>query len=266
MVGKSVRCRKCNTTIEVPEPVPAESADSLADLFDEMDWDPLKRTSAAPDQMGGSCPHCHADMPTNATLCLDCGYHQGLNRQLKSMTKLTSIHNTEGASVVTKGVGVLTVLVLLGLTAIILLVQTGMNGPQFLVLYWITFVGLWIAREFLADLDGDSWVSRLPVVLFIGIGAIRLGYGMWHDMHRFGLLIVVMVVGGFLIVAGVESLVGSRFGQYRVVRLGTPIVIGLGGIVIVLLVWVLQQRGDGYFGSHYGGGGCGGGGCGGCGG
>lgn len=74
LAGKTVRCPKCSQPLTIPAPKPA-AGDSL---FDDI--------GLAPVVTGPTCTNCGASMPPNAVLCVKCGYHTKLGRQLGAVS------------------------------------------------------------------------------------------------------------------------------------------------------------------------------------
>jgi uncharacterized membrane protein YgcG len=122
----------------------------------------------------------------------------------------------------------------------------GINGPSFLIFFIIWLIGLRVALTVLRSKGHDYPFTTLACLgLFEGVGVFRIVDGHAHGLHRWGLLVVLMVIGGLLMFLRAE-----HFNQ--------------------------SGRGDGgscgsttsSCSSSSGGGGCGGGGggCGGCGG
>ena len=117
-----------------------------------------------------------------------------------------------------------------------------MKGPDFLVLYGGWFVITFGIVLVLRRQDHDNVMTTLAgLACFIGLGLARLIDGSAHGMHKWNLLIAMMIIGGFCFVIRLEqSSGGSSDGSSW---------------------WSSCSTGGGC-----GGGGCGGGGCGGCGG
>ncbi|MBI3898017.1 MAG: hypothetical protein HY308_06940 [Gammaproteobacteria bacterium] len=94
----------------------------------------------------------------------------------------------------------LTVLVLLSAYR----VQTGFDGPEFLVFYFfallLSFLGTYLLR-FFGEGDVPNYLSLL---IFEGIGVERLLYGLSQGMSKFFGLFVLMVFGFFFLTARTE--------------------------------------------------------------
>jgi len=115
-----------------------------------------------------------------------------------------------------------------------------MPGPTFLGLYFGWFILTWgcmlLVRHKVIDC---AWTTLGGLVLFEGLGVTRYIIGEAHEMHKWGFLFAMMMIGALFFLARTDSFQsGSGSGR------GST---GCGG-------------------GGCGGGGCGGGGCGGCGG
>jgi len=111
-----------------------------------------------------------------------------------------------------------------------------MNVPDFLTLYFVWFLVLWIAVLVVRKAGHDTpFTSVCGILLFEGLGAARYIDGSAHGLHRWDILFVMMA---------------------------------FGWLPFVLRARHFDQGGSGSCsgGGGCGGGGCGGGGCGGCGG
>jgi len=67
----------------------------------------------------------------------------------------------------------------------------------YLVLFFVTLFGGGIARAKLKQVPG---VGVLALVLFEAVGVIRIITGLEKGMHKFGFLLAIMIVGGFVFV------------------------------------------------------------------
>jgi hypothetical protein len=75
----------------------------------------------------------------------------------------------------------------------------GINGPSFLVLYFIWFLLTRLTVALLRARGHDTFQTTLAgLVAFEGLGLARIYDGSRHGMHNWDFLIVGMVVGGFL--------------------------------------------------------------------
>ncbi|MDH5355964.1 MAG: hypothetical protein OEY09_16090 [Gammaproteobacteria bacterium] len=109
----------------------------------------------------------------------------------------------------------------------------GMDGPSFIIFYFLLFLTLWIGSTFTRWMWKENIaISVVAFLIFEGIGTYRLFDGWSSGMRKFELLAVFMIIGGYIFFVRARHMRGSR---------------------------------DGSGGCSGGGGGCGGG-CGGCGG
>jgi hypothetical protein len=75
MVGMVVECPSCEQHIKVPGAAVAESAPEGPGAEPEE----AEAAPAAP-----SCPSCGVDMEADAVLCVQCGFHTKLGKQIKT--------------------------------------------------------------------------------------------------------------------------------------------------------------------------------------
>ncbi len=112
--------------------------------------------------------------------------------------------------------------------------SNSLDGPSFLSfiikIFLVTFIGSYLIRRFLLDLDQ---IRVIGFLIFESLCIYRLIWGYSHEMHKFGILFIAMIIGGFLYFLRFDS---------------------------------FQSQGSGGCGIGCGGGGGCGGGCGGCGG
>jgi uncharacterized membrane protein YgcG len=117
-----------------------------------------------------------------------------------------------------------------------------MKGPQFLIVYvlwfWLLFGALWILRRRGFE---RPFVDFIAALLFIGLGVARIIIGSAYGLHKFELLILLMIVGTIFLSSRLDRTGGGKSGSSN---------------------WWSSCSSGGGCGS----GGCGGGGCGGCGG
>ena len=76
LAGKRVKCPKCGAPLTTSRPQPKQPAadDSIADLLDEA--------GMTTSRSGQFCPSCGADMPSDAVICVECGYNKNLGRRM----------------------------------------------------------------------------------------------------------------------------------------------------------------------------------------
>ena len=132
-----------------------------------------------------------------------------------------------------------------GFVAVLVLVLsvpgTAMLGPAFLVYFGgILICGLILCAVLRANWGDQRVITLCGFLVYEGIGTVRLFWGVAHGMHKFDIMLAMMIFGGFLFFARASTLSN------------------------------MNSSGSGCSSSCSGGGGgcgssCGGGGCGGCG-
>lgn len=124
-----------------------------------------------------------------------------------------------------------------------------MSGPEFLLFYVIIFLFTWLGslalRSALAQYG--QLVTVVGLLVFESVGAARIATGLFRDMHKFGFLVLMMIMGGF-------------FFFIRFLPSSGPAAAGTCN----LLTTCSGSSGCGGGCGSSCGGGCGGGGCGGC--
>lgn len=74
--GKTVKCPKCQQPLPIPQPAKSASDASAAHkLLDEVGLSHYNQ--------GATCSECGEPMADGAVLCVHCGYHTKLKRQIK---------------------------------------------------------------------------------------------------------------------------------------------------------------------------------------
>ena len=98
-------------------------------------------------------------------------------------------------------------IVCLGIAAVAFVVayevQKEMKGPQFLLFYAVAFAVSYAAAW--AGSRSDASIAVWGLVIFEGIGLIRLVYGALHGMHRFVFMIAGMIIGGWMFAAVISK-------------------------------------------------------------
>ncbi len=85
-----------------------------------------------------------------------------------------------------------------------------MNGPEFLMLYAMWFFLVFIMTNTLRHKGFDSALTTVGcLVLFEGLGIARIIVGSQHDLHRWGFLVLMMLVGGVLLLVRITSMGGG---------------------------------------------------------
>lgn len=154
------------------------------------------------------------------------------------------------------------------------------NGPEFMGFYVAAFAGCAVACELFRA--RESYFFGVPLLVFISIGFARILYGLQHEMTKFELLIVAMIVGTILMALGTRRIFSDV--PDRWLWAAAPVVAFMFGILLIVVssaglsvmpafaliffavIWDNSRGGRGCGGAGGCGGGCGGGGCGGCGG
>ena len=86
----------------------------------------------------------------------------------------------------------------------------GLKGPGFLFFYGIVLVGIFVGLQLLRKLWEDSLhVSLVALILFEALGVVRYIDGTAIGMHRFGIMFIMMGLGGVLMFMRFESSFGS---------------------------------------------------------
>ncbi len=81
------------------------------------------------------------------------------------------------------------------------------KGPDFLFIYAVWFLLIRIILGILRKGEQDTPQATLgALVLFEGLGFFRIWDGSNHGMHKWELLIVEMLIGGFLMVVRLDQL------------------------------------------------------------
>jgi hypothetical protein len=201
-----------------------------------------------PESAATQCPCCGSELLPDVALCLECGYDLESGEQLEQGEALTDKspqtksalrlrEQTEALQNFSRFTIATGILVLIASFS-----QIFMSGPTFLFMYFL--IGL---AGCVAILMAHGTHAILPLaptlaICFVAyelIGAIRWWYGVTQGMHRFTILMWMMILGPAAVAVALIS----------------PHVDFAGG-----------GGGGGCGGGGCGGGGCGGGGCGGCGG
>lgn len=77
LAGRKVKCPQCHDPLEIPRPQSQQPADDrLGSLLDDLG---VSQAAAA-----NSCPHCKQPLPSEAVVCVKCGYHLQDGRQLRT--------------------------------------------------------------------------------------------------------------------------------------------------------------------------------------
>ena len=79
LAGKTVKCPKCGGALKVPAPVKG----GLVDLLEEVG---LKENAH-------NCPACGVEMPTEAVLCVHCGFDMRKGQRLQS--RVGAVHELD---------------------------------------------------------------------------------------------------------------------------------------------------------------------------
>ena len=88
--------------------------------------------------------------------------------------------------------------------------MTDLRGPEFLGFYLKYFFGVFIVVLFARGLFLNNYhVTLAGLILFEGVGAIRLYDGMAAGMHKFAFLYIMMVIGGLILITRLNSSSGS---------------------------------------------------------
>lgn len=219
----------------------------------------LQRIETPPDSGGDErlvCPHCGRAFEKKNALPVDKEFSKSVGRAPKAINASDESADTDSAPLAKPAsprssqgsfrfmVGLTGVM---GVVLVLTLLTQDLNGPDFLVFYlvlfFVTLFGGGIVRAKLKQVPG---VGVLALVLFEAVGVIRIITGLEKGMHKFGFLIGLMIVGGFVFVFKFlsRSSGSGRDGGSDFFFIG-----GCSGC-----------------GGGSGCGGCGGGGCGGCGG
>src|SRR5262245_12946992 len=73
-----------------------------------------------------------------------------------------------------------------------------MPGPDFLLLYLVWFLVLWVTVLLVRHAGFDTPLTTIGGLLaFEGLGAARYFVGSAHGMHKWTFLFLMMIVGGF---------------------------------------------------------------------
>ena len=293
MAGAEMTCHECEAVICIPDVV--EDVEASNSTFDTRSGDSAEGPGdESPELIDHLCPNCGVGMRVNTVHCTQCGYHETLGTVLATKSEpdrferpaLTNESPDAEAPCVPEGppswsdrlvrvfssftVGngiALAVACLLIFLSYFL--QQYLDGQAFLRFYWVALIVLWLAVEILNELDDSFWTPFAPVIVFVGIGVVRIQYGMANHMDRFGFLFCLMVIGVALIFLG-RTVFPERAFEDRFIRIAFPLFVGLGGIILIAAIVTFKVIVSVVFADHRGGncgsGGCGGGGGSGCGG
>lgn len=80
-VGKKVKCPKCGTAIEIPEP-PEEEESFGFDLESDESEEP-----EGPKETGKTCPNCGETMGPDDVICVSCGWNLQTGEQMPQETQ-----------------------------------------------------------------------------------------------------------------------------------------------------------------------------------
>jgi len=268
MVGKCVRCRKCNCIVTTP------GNDSLWDDDDESLPNIAPTNEAAWPELAK-----HEDTLANSQYA-EPGIQSWLKDQLVEGHDRDKVDSFFGLLIpgnlrrLVIGLAIASLVV-----GISYLVQRGMKGPTFLLFYAASLALIWVISELLRTRDDSADVTIPAALAFLGIGVVRYAYGVNHGMHRFTFLFMMMAIGSVLILVGVKRLLGAERGDNWPARVGVPIgvcaiaplVLLFGPLLLILgvvfvLSFVRRHRGQGGSSGGCSGGSCSGGSCGGGGG
>ncbi len=219
--GRKVRCRNCNEELE------------------------LKRRVAKKEPIW--CPVCFSKLDRKDPVCKSCNRkNEEYGPAPKIPEKTPGILSLIAASLINllpqNPVQRSWIIVCSLIVIVISILQIWCSGPVFILLFFCLGVGLAITC-ICARMTSQFTMGRalIGILTYEAVGLIRLAYGFTHDMHRFGLLVMMMFLGPLILLC-----VAS---------------IGSGGSAD----WSSNYHSCSSCGSSCGGG-CGGGGCGGCGG
>ena len=231
LAGRTVKCPHCKRPISIP----SQKSDAFAL---DVDVNADGRAEAAPQASAVGldwerCPECSGAQLKTTVICNNCGY----NKRTAEVAKATAV-----AADITFWHRLVPAVAIVAVISC--LVQTQMNGMEFLMLFAVLGIcgfATAIGSEFHNLGKGRTFV--LCLIAFEVIGIVRIMYGSSIGMHKFDYLTMMMFGMPFL---GTMALFGKSGGG---------------------------SNDSGWFGSSCGsgsgsscGGGCGGGGCGGCGG
>jgi ribosomal protein L40E len=72
--GKRIKCPSCGDVLQLPRDV-QQQINPVADLLDEIGYE-----NASKD----TCPECKSNLPAEAVLCVQCGYHLSKGKRLST--------------------------------------------------------------------------------------------------------------------------------------------------------------------------------------
>jgi ankyrin repeat protein len=78
-------------------------------------------------------------------------------------------------------------------------IQMGFDGPSFLAFYVLLFIVTFASSHAIRKAIDTDEVNYLALLVFEGVGVIRIFYGATHGMHKFGFLIIGMIIGGIIL-------------------------------------------------------------------
>ena len=105
------------------------------------------------------------------------------------------------------------------------------NGPKFMGFYVAAFAGCAVACELFRA--RESHFFGVPLLVFISIGFARILYGLQHEMTKFELLIVAMIVGTILMALGTRRIFSDV--PDRWLWAATPVVAFPFGILLIFV-------------------------------
>lgn len=212
--GKKAKCRKCSTSLLIPKSPdnrsqPIAESNLAAGGFSNPYADavaPDNRISAE-DIIGSGpidCPQCGRTIGQGKKLCIYCGYHLELGKQLETESVQAADDRTDpwekNPDLELRDVAPGFTGFALFAGAILLIVLTHllnsrMEGPAFLVYFFTSLVvigvGTLLGRTLLIDHDCFNDAAILAI---LGVGAIRIYYSVTEERYKFMFLIIGMIV------------------------------------------------------------------------
>lgn len=157
--GRKGRCKKCGVTFVVPD---SRNADDLSLGVAET-----TPASAAPPKFT-ACSECGEQMVEGTVVCIKCGYHTELKRQLDAT-------NADQGSEAGMLVGGVAIALAVGFVVGSGFFQGSMDGPQFLVFYFVLFVLAGVVTLLLRMSFADTDLINYSAAIFmVGVGAVRV--------------------------------------------------------------------------------------------
>ncbi len=214
-VGKHGECKKCGVKFRIPA-----SPTTAALTGGATEKAPAKKTTAS--SVATPCPSCGKDMGQGTLVCISCGYHTKTQKRLKSFDGNDA--NDENKEDAAFTAGLFLIPAALALMTFAWFWQSGVDGPTYLVWYFMLFVVVGVllplVRKFLWDVDMVNYAATLALA---GVGAVRI----FESVSAGKFKLIFLVIGIALSVA-VFLATQTKRNQHR----NSPFVDAFGSLVL----------------------------------